>query len=91
MLGWIEAQAGIKIVGRNSNNLRYADDTTLTAESEEPLDEGEYESEKNWIKTQHSKNEDHGIWSNHFMANRWGNSGNSVRLDIFGLLNHCRW
>ena len=56
MLGWIEAQAGIKIVGRNSNNLRYADDTTLTAESEEPLDEGEYESEKNWIKTQHSKN-----------------------------------
>ena len=41
MLGWIEAQAGIKIVGRNSNNLRYADDTTLTAESEEPLDEGE--------------------------------------------------
>ena len=70
MLGWIEAQAGIKIVGRNSNNLRYADDTTLTAESEEPLDEGEYESEKNWIKTQHSKNEDHGIWSNHFMANR---------------------
>ena len=65
-----EAQAGIKIAGKNINNLRYADDTTLTAESEEPLDEGEYESEKNWIKTQHSKNEDHGIWSNHFMANR---------------------
>ena len=35
MLGWIEAEAGIKTVGRNSNNLRYADDTTLTAESEE--------------------------------------------------------
>ena len=54
--GLEEAEAGIKIAARNINNLRYADDTTLTAESEEPLDEGEYESEKNWIKTQHSKN-----------------------------------
>ena len=33
-----------------------------------------------WLKTQHSKNKDHGIWSHHFMGNRWGNSGNSVRL-----------
>ena len=54
--GLEEAHAGIQIAGRNINNLRYADDTTLMAESEEPLDEGEYESEKNWIKTQHSKN-----------------------------------
>ena len=66
--GLEEAQAGIKIAGRNSNNLRYADDTTLMAESEE-------ENEK--IKAQHSENEDHGIWPKHFMANRWGNSGNS--------------
>ena len=36
-------------------------------------------------------NEDHGIWSHHFMANRWRNSGNSVRLYFFGLQNHCRW
>ena len=36
-------------------------------------------------------NEDHGIWSHHFMGNRWGNSGNSVRLYFFGLQNHCRW
>ena len=35
---------------------------------------------KSWLKTQHSKNEDHGIWSHHFMANRWGNNGNSDRL-----------
>ena len=35
---------------------------------------------KSWLKTQHSKNKDNGIWSHHFMANRWGNSGNSVRL-----------
>ena len=38
------------------------------------------ESEKSWLKAQHSENEDHGIWSHHFMGNRWGNSGNSDRL-----------
>ena len=43
---------------------------------------------KSWLKTQHSENEDHGIWSHHFMANRWGNS---VRLYFGGLQNHCRW
>ena len=37
MLGWMKAQTGIKIAGRNINNLRYADDTTLTVESEEEL------------------------------------------------------
>ena len=42
------------------------------------------ESEKGWFKTQYSENEDHGIWSPHFMGNRWGNSGNSVRLYFFG-------
>ena len=40
---------------------------------------------------QFSENKDHGIWSHHFMGNRWGNSGNSVRLYFFGLQNHCRW
>ena len=70
--GLEEAQAGIKIDGRNINNLRYADDTTLMAESKETkqtLDESEREEWKSWLKTQHSKNEDHGIWSHHFMAN----------------------
>ena len=55
--GMDEAEAGIKISGRNINNLRYADDTTLTAESEEELKsllmKVEEESEKNWLKTQH--------------------------------------
>ena len=54
-----EAQAGIKIAGRNINNLRYADDTTLMAESEElkePLDESERGEWKSWLKTQHSEN-----------------------------------
>ena len=41
------------------------------------------ESDKSWLKTQHSKNEDHGIWSHHFMQNRWGNNGNSDRLYFF--------
>ena len=43
------------------------------------------------MKAQHSENEDHGSWSHHFMGNRWGNSGNSVRLYFFGLQNHYRW
>ena len=73
--GLEEAQAGIKIAGRNINNLTYADDTTLMAESEEEL-----KSLLMKVKAQHSENEDHGIWSRHFMGNRWGNSGNSVRL-----------
>ena len=57
--GLEEAQAGIRIVGRNINKLRYADDTTLIAESEEPkslLMKVKEESEKSWLKTQHSEN-----------------------------------
>ena len=41
------------------------------------------ESGKSWLKAQHSENEDHGVWSYHFMGNRWGNSGNSVRLFLW--------
>ena len=71
--GLDEVQTGIKISGRNINNLRYADDTTLMAESkEEPkslLMKMKEESENVGLK-----NEDHGIWSHHFMGNRWGNS-----------------
>ena len=93
--GLEETQAGIKIAGRNINNLRYADDSTLMAESEEELKsllmKVKVESGKSWLKAQHSENEDHGIQSHHFMANRWGNSGNSVRLYLLGLQNHCRW
>ena len=59
------------------------DDTTLMAESEEDLKSlfmrVKQESEKNWLKTQH-ENRNHGIWSHHLMANRWGNNGNSDRL-----------
>jgi len=58
--GLDEAQAGIKIAGWNTNNLRYADDTTLVEEGEERtkeyLDESERGEWKSWIKTQHSEN-----------------------------------
>ena len=79
-----EAHTAIKIAWKNINNFRYADDTTLMAEIKEELKcvliKVKEESENVDFKTQHSKNEDHGIWPHHFMANRWGNNGNSYRL-----------
>ena len=96
-VGLGKAQARIKIARRNINNLRYADEATLMAESEEVLksllmkvkeESGEW---KSWLKAQHSENKDHGIRSHHFMADRWGNNGNSDRLYFSGLQNHCRW
>ena len=68
---------GIKIARRNINNLRYADDNTLMAESKEELKSFlmrvKEESEKAGFKTQHKKTKiDHGIWSLHFIANRRG-------------------
>ena len=65
-------EAGIKIAGRNINNLRYADDTTLMAESEEQksLLKVKEETEKAGLKLNIQKNKDHGIQSHHFMANR---------------------
>ena len=126
--GLEEAQAGIKIARRNINNLRYADDITLMAESEELknlLMNVKEESEKVGLKLNIQKTKimaygpitswlidgetvetvtdfislgskitvdgdctheikRHGIWSHHFMANRWGNNGNSDRLYFFG-------
>ena len=85
--GQYEAQAGIKIARRNINDLRYADDTTLMAESEEELKsllmKVKEESEKVGLKLNIQKTK--------IMANRWGNSGNSDILYFLGLQNHCRW
>ena len=44
---------------------------------------------KNWLRAQNSENKDHGIWSHHFMSDRWGNNGNSEKLYFLGLQNHC--
>ena len=90
-----EAQAGIKIARRNINNLRCADDITLMAESKEELKsllmKVKEESEKVGLKLNIQKTRNHGIWFHHFMANRWGNNGNSDRLYFFGLQYHYRW
>ena len=93
---FVEAQAGIKIAGRNINNLRYADDTTLMAESEEELRsllmKMKEESEKVRSEEHTSELQSHiGISSHNFMANRWVNNENSDRLSFLGLQNHCRW
>ena len=93
--GLEEAQAGIKSAGRKINNLRYAGDTTLMTESEEELKsllmKVKEESEKVGLKLNIQKTKDHGIWSHHFMANRWGNSGDIGCLYLFWLQNHSRW
>ena len=92
--GLDEAQAGIKIAGRNINNLRYVVDTTFMAEREEELKsllmKLEKESEKAGLKLN--------IQNTKIMASspiiswhRWGNNGNSDRLYFLGLQNHCRW
>ena len=58
--------------------------------TKDPFDEGERGEKKRWLKTQHSKNEDHGIRTHHFMENRWRNNGNTERLYFLGLQNHWR-
>ena len=82
--GLDEVQARIKIAGRNINNLRYTDDTTLMAESKEEMKSllmnVKEESEKAGLKFNIQKNQDHGIQSHHFMANRWEKNGNNGRL-----------
>ena len=88
------AQAGINIAGRNINNLRYADDTLLMTESEELkslLMKVKEESDKVGLKLNIRKTKIMASWSHHFMAIRWINNGNSDRLYLRGLQNHCRW
>ena len=76
------------------NNFRYADDTTLIAESEEEpkslLMKVKEESEKFGLKL-NIKRTDHGFQFHHFMENRWRNNVNSEKLYFGGLQNHCRW
>ena len=88
-----EAQAGIKIAGRNINHLRYADDITLMAEREEELKsllmKVKEDSEKVGFKLNIQKMKIMASSPHHFMANRWGNNGNSGRFYFLGLQNHC--
>ena len=95
--GLDEAQAGIKIAGRTLNNLRYADDTTLMAESEEELKsllmKVKVESEKVVFKLniQKTKIMASGPITSWEIESTSRHSGNSVRLYFSGLQNHCRW
>ena len=85
-----EVQAGIKIAGRNINNFRYANDTTLVAGNKEELTsllmKVKEESENVGLKLSVEKMKI--MVSNHV---RWGENGNNERLYFFGLQNHCRW
>ena len=93
--GLDEAQAGIKIAGKNINNLRYADDTTLMAESEEELKsllmKVKEESEKAALKLNIQKTK---IMASGPIAS-WEIDGETVEIgsDFYfgGLQNHCRW
>ena len=93
-MGLVEAQGRINIAGRNINNLRYADDTTLMAESKEKLNsllmKVKEESKKVGLKLNIQKTK---IMASSPITSwqRWRNSENSVRLYFGGLQNHCRW
>ena len=84
----------IKIARRDINNLRYADDFTLMAECEEELKsllvKVKEKNEKAGLKLIVQKNIDCGIWSHHFMANRWGSNGNNDRFHFPRCQNRCR-
>ena len=83
MLGWKKQQAGIKIARRNINNLRYADDTTLMAESEEEL--------KSLLMKEESEKIGLNLYIQKTKIMAPDPTGNSVRLYFGGLQNHCRW
>ena len=92
--GLEEAQAGIKIAERNINNFRYADDTTLRAESEELkslLMKVKEESEKPGLQVNFQKKIIACSPITSWQIDGWGNNGNSDRSYFLGLQNHYRW
>ena len=93
--GLDEAQDGIKIARRNINNLRYVDDTTFMAEYEKELKSHlmkvKEKSGKVGLKLNIQKTKIMASRPINFMANRWGNNGNSDRLHFLGLQNQCGW
>ena len=89
--GLDEAQTGVKIARRNINNLKYADDTTLMAERNEPPDEGDVESEKFGLKLNIQKSKTGLITSSGSITSRQidGETMETDRLYFLGLQNHC--
>ena len=92
--GLDELQAGIKIGGRNINNLKYGYDTTPMAESKEELKsllmrvKEESERANLRLNIKKKKNSDHGIWPHYYIASRGGKGGNSDGFLLLGLQNH---
>ena len=92
MPGWMNH----KLVSRWQGEMSITSDIQLKnhsngrkpREAKEPLNEGDRGEWKSWLKTQHPKNEDHGMQSHHFRVHRWGKNGNSDRLSFLGLQNH---
>ena len=94
MPGWMKHKLESRLLGEISTTSDMQMKTPYGKKlrrTKESLDESERGEWKSWLKTQYSENEDHGIWTHHFMANRWGNNGNSDRLYFGGFQNHCRW
>ena len=95
MLGCMKYKLESRLMGEISVTSDMQMIPCFMAESEEELKgllmKVKEEGEKAGLKTQHSKHGDHGIWSHHFVANRWGNNGNSEGLYFLGLQDHCRW
>ena len=90
-LGWREAQAGIKIAGKNINKLRYVDDTTLMSESEEELkslDESERGEWKSWLKSKHSKNKNQWWASSPFTS--WQIDGETMETVTDSIFLGCK-
>ena len=87
MLGWMKHKLKSRLLGEISVTqiCRWHYPYGRKQREIKPLDEGERGEWKSWLKTRHSKNEDHGIQSHHYMANRWGNNRNSNRLYFLGL------
>ena len=86
MLGWKKHKLESRLPGEISitSDIRWHHPYGRKwSRTKKNLDESESGEGKSWPKAQHSENEDHGIWSHHFMGNRWRNSGNSVRLYFF--------
>ena len=92
MLGWMnhKLESGLLRYQQPQICRWYHPDGRNWRGTKEPLDEGERGEWKNWLQTQHSENEDHGIWSHQLTANRWEKNGNNGRFYFLELQNHCR-
>ena len=94
MSGWMKHKLESRLLGEISitSTCRWHDPNgRKQRRTKEPLDESERGEWKKCIKAQHSKNLHNGTWSHHFIANKWGNNGNSDRLYFLQLQNYCRW